>query len=384
MSSRVTPQGYDYPEKVVNPFWDNNGGGGDVPDIDATVTVDANTGTPEASVTKREVGDTIYFDFDFKNLKGATGETGATGPQGPQGEKGDTGETGAQGPQGIQGIQGEQGPAGATGATGPQGPAGQGVPSGGTTGQVLKKASGTDYDTEWADESGGGSVDVGIGEADRIFVTNFVNPSNHKAVIAYRVAATGKKYLYFNSQVNYDLEDIVSTTFGANSDGMSDSVFLERDVSSYFNTYYDIEVFVKYNGSLLSSRKPMFSFKIPVHDISSLVAGTAGYTQQRQLAGGFMIITDPSTSDPILIGMSIDFLFESQVSNGQNNLRLYIQNITPFKIMNLNTGSVITGNNVLHLDTSDGDPYIIDVKVRRSTSGYADVSDLQAVWNPTT
>lgn len=30
---------------------------------------------------------------------------------------------------------------------------GVGVPSGGTTGQVLKKASGTDYDTEWANES---------------------------------------------------------------------------------------------------------------------------------------------------------------------------------------------------------------------------------------
>lgn len=45
----------------------------------------------------------------------------------------------------------------------PQGEAGQdgadgvGVPSGGTTGQVLKKKSGTDYDTEWANESGGGS-----------------------------------------------------------------------------------------------------------------------------------------------------------------------------------------------------------------------------------
>ena len=35
---------------------------------------------------------------------------------------------------------------------------GVGVPSGGTTGQVLKKASGTDYDTEWADETGGGAV----------------------------------------------------------------------------------------------------------------------------------------------------------------------------------------------------------------------------------
>lgn len=36
-------------------------------------------------------------------------------------------------------------------ATGPQGAPGQGIPSGGTTGQVLKKASSTDYDTEWGD-----------------------------------------------------------------------------------------------------------------------------------------------------------------------------------------------------------------------------------------
>jgi hypothetical protein len=43
--------------------------------------------------------------------------------------------------QGIQGIQGE------TGATG------AGVASGGTTGQALVKASGDDYDTEWADVS---------------------------------------------------------------------------------------------------------------------------------------------------------------------------------------------------------------------------------------
>ena len=41
---------------------------------------------------------------------------------------------------------------------GQTGPAGQGVPSGGTTGQVLKKKSNTDYDTEWA-AGGGGGVD---------------------------------------------------------------------------------------------------------------------------------------------------------------------------------------------------------------------------------
>ena len=59
------------------------------------------------------------------------------------------GATGPQGIQGIQGIQGETGPAGADGATG------QGLATGGTSGQVLAKASSTDYDTEWVDQSGG-------------------------------------------------------------------------------------------------------------------------------------------------------------------------------------------------------------------------------------
>lgn len=133
--------------------------------------------------------------------QGIQGATGPQGIQGPKGERGEKGETGAQGPQGergeqgIQGIQGphgETGPAGADGYSpaasvsktgntatititdkngtttaqvsdgpqGPQGPAGQdgtngqngeGVPTGGAAGQVLKKSSGADYDTEWAD-----------------------------------------------------------------------------------------------------------------------------------------------------------------------------------------------------------------------------------------
>ena len=58
----------------------------------------------------------------------------------PKGDKGDTGE------------------AGATGATGAQGDPGVGVPTGGTTGQVLAKTSNTDYDTEWVNPSGGGGA----------------------------------------------------------------------------------------------------------------------------------------------------------------------------------------------------------------------------------
>lgn len=46
---------------------------------------------------------------------------------------------------------------GAPGEDGADGAAGVGVPTGGTTGQVLAKTSSTDYDTQWVAQSGGGS-----------------------------------------------------------------------------------------------------------------------------------------------------------------------------------------------------------------------------------
>jgi hypothetical protein len=45
---------------------------------------------------------------------------------------------------------------GATGAAGDQGDPGEGVPTGGTTGQILAKSSGTDFDTAWIDAAAGG------------------------------------------------------------------------------------------------------------------------------------------------------------------------------------------------------------------------------------
>ena len=93
---------------------------------------------------------------------GPQGPQGEQGPQGPQGEQGPAGPAGEQGPQGIQGEPGPQGIQGLTGATGPAGPqgiqgptgatgpAGPGVADGGTTGQMLVKASAANYDTAWA------------------------------------------------------------------------------------------------------------------------------------------------------------------------------------------------------------------------------------------
>jgi len=44
------------------------------------------------------------------------------------------------------------------GEAGPQGETGEGVPAGGSTGEVLKKKSNTDYDTEWGEGGGSGNV----------------------------------------------------------------------------------------------------------------------------------------------------------------------------------------------------------------------------------
>lgn len=124
--------------EAVNDLIDHGGGGGGGISTSSASASSLPAGS-SATVSTSITGTNIDFQFGIpRGDKGAKGDTGAKGDKGDTGAKGDTGEQGAKGDKGDKGDPGE------------------GIPTGGTTGQVLAKRSGTDYDVYWKNESGGG------------------------------------------------------------------------------------------------------------------------------------------------------------------------------------------------------------------------------------
>ena len=178
---------------------------------------------------------------NIKGPKGNNGENGATGPEGPQGPKGNDGTNGADG-VGINEItvdestvsggsnmvsihttDGKQtdfiiknGIDGATGPQGEQGANGQGVASGGTTGQILQKKSDTDYDTEWVYNKGGLPDTIGSGAGAILKLDKDLNPI-WSPTSGFNPSVIGGKTLFIETQSTIFSGD--TTTLQVEGDG---------------------------------------------------------------------------------------------------------------------------------------------------------------------
>lgn len=168
----------------------------------SAATADYNAGVITFGIPHGEKGDTgEQGPRGERGLQGVKGDTGPRGVRGDQGARGEKGDTGPAGPEGfspiayvtkegntstivvsdlygitmtdvVDGVDGPPGPEGAAGPAGPKGDPGEGVPTGGTAGQVLTKGSATDYDTVWRDPAGGGGADWDAEAGEDGYVAN--------------------------------------------------------------------------------------------------------------------------------------------------------------------------------------------------------------------
>ena len=143
--------------------------------------IDETTGLPAVKHGSQVItfGTSGYAFAGSSGSSGANGSSGLSGTSGRSGTSGQDGAPGATGSAGASGTSGLSGTSGINGVDGYNGTSGVGVPAGGSTGQVLAKASGTDYDTEWVNQSGGG----GGGGASEFLQTQFVGLSTDQPTI---------------------------------------------------------------------------------------------------------------------------------------------------------------------------------------------------------
>ena len=174
----------------------------------ATVTVGStSTGEPGTNASVTNSGTTSAAVLDFVIPRGADGQDGSDGQDGTDGTDGTSaycsvsksGDTATITCTDANGTTTAQISDGATGQTGETGPAGPGVAAGGTAGQVLAKASGTDYDTEWVTPSGGGS--------DKILTLGW-SPYNGSTALSYNIETNS---VYNKVKIKIGTEAIVNS-----------------------------------------------------------------------------------------------------------------------------------------------------------------------------
>lgn len=197
-------------------------------------------------------------------------QQGATGPQGPTGPEGPTGPTGPQGPEGLvwRGVWdstiayatddavshngsswiassattagdepgvavawqvlSNQGATGPTGPEGPQGPAGEGVPIGGSAGQILAKNSAVDYDASWSSDLINHANDTNNPHNTTPGIRESVYPTDTLTDIQ---AAINAGPVWFTAGT-YNISTALTVPLGGDIDGTPDAVLRRPDASN--------------------------------------------------------------------------------------------------------------------------------------------------------
>ena len=126
--------------------------------------VSYNSSTGELQISNLVVTGTGTYDTWIINLDGASGGDGSSGTSGTSGVDGTSGTSGIDGTSGTSGVDGTSGTSGVDGTSGTSGTSGIdgtsgtsgiGIPAGGSASWILAKASDSDYDTHWVENTGG-------------------------------------------------------------------------------------------------------------------------------------------------------------------------------------------------------------------------------------
>lgn len=171
--------------------------------------------------TKIKWGDGLTATDEGGGVVRVDGMAGVAGPTGPAGPTGATGAAGADGADGADGV---------------------GVPTGGTTGQVLAKNSSTNYDTGWVTPTGGsGGVGADGWIDDTAETWTYVSASSFKITgtnvtakytpgTRVKLTQTTVKYFVVTSS-SFSTDTTVNITAG------SDYTLSNAAVSANFHSY---------------------------------------------------------------------------------------------------------------------------------------------------
>ena len=223
-------------------------------------------------------------------------------------QAGATGPTGATGAAGATGATGPTGATGATGAAGTNGTNGVGVPTGGTTGQVLAKNSGTNYDTIWAAASGGGTGDVvkiatvTLSSAGSISFSSIPGTYSHLLLCGRLRATYSGPYTYPGIQFNADT--------GANY--INAGIWLENGSASYTNATADTQVTTEIIPASTSGSSYFAAVEATIYNYASTSFYKAGFVRNHSYQigtdfyqGGFQWKNTAAINGILIAGSSL-------------------------------------------------------------------------------